>query len=230
MCFSTARSLMNNVVAMVALLRPVAISLEDLALPLGQGRQRPVARGLAGDQRLHHLGVEHRASAAHLAQGSHQLVDVADPLLEEVAQAGHAVDQQREGVVLLDVLGQHHDPDAGRAPPGCAWPPRCLRSCASAASGCRSARRPARSPPPIAIREAVSARHRHHLDVLDLGQERGQALTDQEVVIGDDEAECHSCDSTHDLTVSEVVLTRTTRGASPLCRAASPSSRRAATS
>ena len=55
MCFSTARSLMNSVLAMVALLRPVAISLEDLALPLGQAQQRTVVAP-AREQRLDHLG------------------------------------------------------------------------------------------------------------------------------------------------------------------------------
>ena len=47
------------------------------------------------------------------------------------------------------------------------------------------------------INETGSLGHRDHLDLVDLGQERGKAFTDQEVVVGDDEAERHSCDSTH---------------------------------
>ena len=42
MCFSTARSLMNRVFAMVALLRPVAIHLQDLTLALGQPEERTI--------------------------------------------------------------------------------------------------------------------------------------------------------------------------------------------
>ena len=42
MCFSTARSLMKSVFAIVALLRPVAICCEHLALPVGQAQQRAV--------------------------------------------------------------------------------------------------------------------------------------------------------------------------------------------
>ena len=120
--------------------------LQDLSLAPGEPRKRPLACAFAGDQRLDDLGVEHRAASAHLVQRPDELVDVADPFLEEVTQAGDAVDEQLEGVVLLDVLGQHDDPHAGMLGHECAWRPRCLRWCASGASGCRSARRPARSP------------------------------------------------------------------------------------
>ena len=185
--------------------------LEDLALPVGEAGKRPVAGALARHQRLHDLRVEHRATAAHLAQRPDQLVDVADPLLEQVAQAGHAVDQQLEGVVLLDVLRQHHHPDPGM-----------LRADAlgrlDAFVGVR------RGHPDVGqhgVRRGLLhrldqrrrvGRHRHHLDLLDLGQERGKPFTDQEVVIGDDEAQRHSYDSNLHDPPGEVVLTRTTVG------------------
>ena len=142
MCFSTARSLMNSVLAMVALLRPVAITCEDLALPLGQAQQRTVAAP-AGEQRLDHLGVEHRPAAGDLVQRADQLVEVGDPLLEQVAHAGDAVGQQLEGVVLLDVLREDDDADAGVLGADPLGGLDALVRCGSAASGCRSGPRPA---------------------------------------------------------------------------------------
>jgi hypothetical protein len=117
-----------------------------------------------------------------------------EPLLEEVSQARHAVDQQREGVVLLHVLGEHHHTDVGmlRTDP--------FRR-RDAFIGV------ARRHPDVgqhgvrggllhrADQRRRVVRHRHHVDLLDLRQERGEALTNQEVVIGDDEAECHLYDS-----------------------------------
>ena len=125
-------------------------------------------------------------------QGPDELVEVADPFLEQVAQAGHAVDQQLEGVVLLDVLGEHHHTDVGMLG---ADPLRGLDAfvgVASAASGCRSARRPGEVSPTDLISEAASVAIATTSISVDLGQERGEALTNQVVVIGDDEAECHS--------------------------------------
>ena len=59
------------------------------------------------------------------------------------------------------------------------------------------------------ISESSVGRHRHDLDLLDLGQQRGDSLTDQVVVVGDDDAKRHAS------TVAasprrEVVLTRAT--------------------
>jgi hypothetical protein len=171
--------------------------LEDLALAVGQPEDRsPVAGSLAGHQRLDHLGVEHRAAAADLAHRADQLGDVADALLEQIAQTGHAVDEQLERVVLLDVLRQHHHPHVrvlGADPLGGldaligvrGWHPDV---------GEHGVGRRRRDGPHQ--RDRV-ARHRHHLDLVDLCQERGQAFTDQEVVVGHDEAERHSCDPTH---------------------------------
>ena len=88
--------------------------LQDRPLLLGepeQGRLRLVR--LAGHQPLDHLRVEGRTTAGDLVQGAHQLVDLRDPLLQQVAQAGHAVLQQLEGVLLLDVLREDHDTDGG---------------------------------------------------------------------------------------------------------------------
>ena len=112
MCFSTARSLMNSVFAMVALLRPWPWSARTSRSRSVSPSKRTVA-GSTGEQRLDHQRVEGRPAAGHLVQRADQLVQIADPLLEQVAQPGHAVGQQVEGVVLLDVLREDHDADAG---------------------------------------------------------------------------------------------------------------------
>ena len=62
---------------------------EDLALARGQGRQRvvgPVADHELGDD----LGIERRPAAGDAAQRVHELADVADAVLEQVADAAGA--------------------------------------------------------------------------------------------------------------------------------------------
>jgi len=49
-------------------------------------------------------------------EGADQFIEVADTLLEQIAHAGHALGQQVEGVVLLDVLREDDDPDAADLP------------------------------------------------------------------------------------------------------------------
>ena len=109
MCFSTARSLMYSVLAMPALLRPVAISLQHLAFSLGQPEQRRAGIGrLRGQQPLDDLRVQRGPAAGDLVQRADQLLDLGDPLLEQVPEPGDAVGEQVERVVRLDVLRQHH--------------------------------------------------------------------------------------------------------------------------
>jgi hypothetical protein len=58
----------------------------------------------AGDERVDHVGVDHRASGADLADRVQQLIEVADALLQQVRQTAGAVAEQLERVVLLEVL------------------------------------------------------------------------------------------------------------------------------
>ncbi|GAA3076462.1 hypothetical protein GCM10020000_72380 [Streptomyces olivoverticillatus] len=58
-------------------------------------------------------GVDDRASGGDLAQGAQQLVEFADAFLEQVGQAVGAPPEEVEGVVLVGVLGQDDDADAG---------------------------------------------------------------------------------------------------------------------
>ena len=68
---------------------------------------------LRGDERLDDLRVEDAAAAGDLLERADELVDVGDPLLQEVPEPGGAVLQQLVGVLLLRELRQHHDADRG---------------------------------------------------------------------------------------------------------------------
>ena len=85
---------------------------ENFPLAVGEPQQRPVI-GSTGEQRLDHQRVEDGTATSHLSQCADQLVQIADSLLEQVAPPGHAIAQQVEGVVLLDVLREDDDTDLG---------------------------------------------------------------------------------------------------------------------
>ena len=65
-----------------------------------------------GDQRLHDGWVQGGAAGGHRANGVHQLAALGDVVLEQVAVSGRTLGQQRDRVLGLVVLGQHHDPGA----------------------------------------------------------------------------------------------------------------------
>ncbi len=62
-------------------------------------------------------GVEHAPAGRDLADRSDQLVAVADAILEEIRVARRAVAQQRDRVLGLVVLRQHHHTGAGMLEP-----------------------------------------------------------------------------------------------------------------
>ena len=104
--------------------RGVVLSLghvaEDLALPVGQLRERGMRHALLRcDERLDDLRVEHAAALRHLGERAHELLDVGDALLQQVAEAGRAVLQQVVGVLLLRELREHDHADVrvGRPDP-----------------------------------------------------------------------------------------------------------------
>ena len=193
MCFSTARSLMNRVAAIAALLRPVASSLQHLELALGEPAQRRA--GLLVDLRAISpsttFGSRAEPPRATSCSARDQLVDLADPLLEEVTEPGHAVREQVEGVVLLDVLGEDDHAGLGELGPdplGRVDPLGGERRGHPDVGehGVRPVRRHGRE-------QRVGIGHRR--DQLDLGglrQEPGHALAHEEVVVGEDDADRHS--------------------------------------
>lgn len=62
--------------------------------------------GAAADQRLDDLRVDHRSAGGNVAQRGQQVVQVADPVVEEVGEPGIAVAEQLDCVRLVGVLGQ----------------------------------------------------------------------------------------------------------------------------
>jgi hypothetical protein len=57
--------------------------------------------------------VECGPAAGHVLECTHQVVDLADSFLQQISETGHPVGEKLEGVVLLDVMEQHHEPGAG---------------------------------------------------------------------------------------------------------------------
>ena len=64
------------------------------------------------DDRLDDRRVEHRAAGRDLAHGPRELVALGDAVLQQVGVAGGAVGQQRDRVLGVVVLGEHHDAGA----------------------------------------------------------------------------------------------------------------------
>src|ERR1700754_1701564 len=97
--------------------------------------------------------------AATRRDGGHELLDVAHPVLEQVADAAGLVCEQLAGVQLLDVLRQHEDREPGHLlacggggdqplvgerrwwrgpPPWCCWATTSGRTCSLMPAGRRS--------------------------------------------------------------------------------------------
>jgi putative drug exporter of the RND superfamily len=166
--------------------------VEHRTFPFGQPQERAVGFP-AREQRLDDERVEHRPAAGHLVQGPSELLKVADPLLEQVTNPCRALGQEREGIVLLDVLREHHDPHAG-----------VLR--ADALGGLDALVGLGRGHPDVSqdhVREVHC--HRPHqgvqvgrgvdyLDALTFRQQRGNSLPGQVVVVGEDDAKWHALD------------------------------------
>ncbi len=81
---------------------------QHLALPGGEPGQR-ISPPLVPDELRDDLGVERRATPRDPAQRIEELVDVEDPVLEQVAEPARG--DQVERRPGLDVLGQQHDPE-----------------------------------------------------------------------------------------------------------------------
>src|SRR4051812_8326455 len=91
---------------------PLGHQLERLALALGQAAER-VGAARPPHQVAHHLRVERRAAARDAVHRLDEAVDIADPVLQEVADALGRVGEQRLRVGGLDVLRQHEHAEPG---------------------------------------------------------------------------------------------------------------------
>ena len=125
-CFSTVEDDRCSACSMPAFVRPSAISRST-----SSSRGVRAASGLAvaaaapAHERVDDLRVDDRAARAHLAQGVDEVLEVADAVLEQVAEPGRPVGEQRERVALVGVLRQHDDADLRVARPGWRGRPRC---------------------------------------------------------------------------------------------------------
>ncbi len=85
---------------------------EDLALAFRERRERGVGHPvLRGDERLDDLGVQDAPAARDLVQRAHELLDVGDPLLQEVAEPFGAVLEELVGVLLVGEPAEDEDAD-----------------------------------------------------------------------------------------------------------------------
>src|SRR4051794_36058516 len=82
---------------------------EHLALARAQRGQRSVFAG-ACQEAGHDLRVEGGAAAGHASQRAGELLDVADAVLEQVAEPFGALREEPHGGPRLDVLGEDHHP------------------------------------------------------------------------------------------------------------------------
>ncbi len=127
---------------MPALVRPSAMAPRTSR---SRGRQdlEPVV-GLAGDHELgDDLGIQGGPAAGDPAQGVHELADVGDAVLEQVADAARPVGQQERRVVALDVLAEDQDRRARHQPAGLDGRAQPLVASGSAACARRRRTRPA---------------------------------------------------------------------------------------
>ena len=105
-CFSTALSVITSFSAIPLLERPWAIS-SSTSRSRGESSSSGSVRRRRPSICADDLGVEHRAALADGADGVRERVEVADAVLEQVADALGAVADQVDRVALLDVLGEH---------------------------------------------------------------------------------------------------------------------------
>src|SRR5215213_10827873 len=81
---------------------------EDVELAGAEGGQG-VGAAAAAEELGDDLGVDGRAALADPADGGQELADIGDPVLEQVADPPGAAGEQVAGVALLDVLGEDQD-------------------------------------------------------------------------------------------------------------------------
>ena len=98
--------------AIAELEAPGGDQAQHLALAAGEPRHRaglepqPVPH-----QRVDDVRVDDALAAAHRLQRRHEVLDVGDALLEQVAAPGAAAGHQRQRSLGIRVLGQHHHPE-----------------------------------------------------------------------------------------------------------------------
>ena len=111
-CDSTVRGTDKESLLIGAVGHAFSHQRQHADLPFAQPRQRIDTPGPI-HERLDDLGIDRRSPRRHPAQGGRESVDCGDPFLQQIAHPGGIIAQQAHGVLSLDVLAQHHDPDVG---------------------------------------------------------------------------------------------------------------------
>ena len=91
------------------------LALGDHAQELLLGRRQTAVRGHRSHEGVDDRGVERVAPGGDGADRVDQLVALGDVILQQVAVAGRALGQQRDGVLRVVVLREDHDAGAGMA-------------------------------------------------------------------------------------------------------------------
>ena len=115
MCFSAAPSLITSDVGDPDV--GLALRHRGEHLPLARRERRePVVAPAADHQLGDDLRVERRPAGRDARERVHELADVGDAVLEQVADAAAPVREQLARVLALDVLAEHEDRGAGHPP------------------------------------------------------------------------------------------------------------------
>lgn len=85
-------------------------------LSLARGERIEGIIGTSPSEELaHDVGVERRASFTHAAYSRGELLEIRDPVLQQVTDAVRAVFEQPDRICGLDVLGEDEDAGVGEA-------------------------------------------------------------------------------------------------------------------
>ena len=135
-CFSTALSVITSSSAMPLLERPSAIS-SSTSRSRGESSSSGSTAAAAAEHLPDDLGVEHRAAVADAADGVRERVEVADAVLEQVADALGAARRSGRRRSAPRCTARAPGPWSRAARRGSPSPRAGRRRCWSAASGCR---------------------------------------------------------------------------------------------
>jgi hypothetical protein len=186
MCFSVAPSVMLSSLAIPMLVRPSAMAARTSRSAGRQGGQRvvgPLANHELGDD----LRIEGGPAPGDAAQGIHEVRDVADPILQQVADAARAIGEELGRVLALHELAEYQDRAAWDPAPRLDSGPKPLVALAGGHPDVHHGH--VRAMGHDGLHECRSIAHFRHDGAPGLFDEPGNPLADERRVLGDDDAE-----------------------------------------
>ena len=186
-CFSTVDAERKSDCSMPAFVLPCGHLAQHLELARRQRRERARRpRAAAAHERVDDLRIDDRTACAHLAQGVHEVLEVADAVLQQVAEPGRAVGEQRERVALVGVLREHDDARVGVRGADRAGGLDALHVVARRHPDVGE-HRVGREPPHRVEQLGRVAGARDHVDLAGVLEQSAHALAHEVVVLGDDD-------------------------------------------